>query len=126
MEQPSTCSKVKRGCKRKLFAKSESDSKMPINMPVQKSSKHTTEDLIMFLLGQTPETCEYKKYKRLVQTDRSFQKQYERILALIQIRISKLHRELKEQIQKKNNDETEQKITYSELLLRHWSMYLHL
>lgn len=80
----------------------------------------------MFLLGQTPETCEYKKYKRLVQTDRSFQKQYERILALIQIRISKLHRELKEQIQKKNNDETEQKITYSELLLRHWSMYLHL
>jgi hypothetical protein len=78
----------------------------------------------MFLLGTTPETCKYKKYKRLMQIDKSFRKEYERILALIQIRISKLHRELREQMNKENIDETEQKITCAEMLLKHWSMYL--
>lgn len=78
-----------------------------------------TDDLVQMLLGKCTEVEEFLKYTRLLANDRSFYQQYETSLAKIQTRISRLHRELSNS----KNEKNEKFIMYAELLLQHWRVY---
>ena len=86
-----------------------------------KASKYNTEDLVDIILGDTKETKDFHKYRRLSQNDKSFTQSYERSLAIIQIQISKKHRELKQKDTCDNK--VKQQIRYAECLMKHWGVY---
>ena len=73
------------------------------------------------ILGDTKETKDFHKYRRLSQNDKSFTQSYERSLAIIQIQISKKHRELKQKDTCDNK--VKQQIRYAECLMKHWGVY---
>lgn len=72
------------------------------------------------ILGDTKETKDFHKYRRLSQNDKSFTLFYERSLAIIPIQISKKHRELK-QIDTCDN-KVKQQIRFAESLMKHWGV----
>lgn len=74
-----------------------------------------TDDLVQMLLGKCTEVEEFLKYRRLLANDRSFYQQYETSLAKIQTRITRLHRELSNSKNEKNEVHYVCRITTTEL-----------
>lgn len=88
--------------------------------------KHSTEDLVGIIIGECAEFSNFRKYRRLRTTDKSFGKNYEKSMAKIQTQISKKHRELtNELISNSTNEDVRKKLDYAEILLKHWGIYLY-
>lgn len=87
---------------------------------------HNIEDIVGILIGECVEFSNFKKYRRLRTTSKSFCENYEKSLAKIKTQINKTHREITNKLNSKSTiEDVTKKLDYAEVLLKHMVIYLY-